>query len=316
MSDIKLAVIGAGHQGRNHLRSLQGLPGFALAAVVDRQPDRADAAAKEFGGLPATEYSEVISSVDAAVIAIPTSLHFEVAKAFIDKGKHVLIEKPVTQSIDQAERLQELAASHGVIVHVGFPERFNPAVEEARARIVRPMFIETHRLGMFSPRSLDVDVVFDLMIHDLDLLHSFLKEDPSSIEAVGVPILSHNIDIANVRLRFPSGCVVNLTASRVSMQRMRKMRIFQPFNYISIDFAQQMLSVVRVEPSTTPGEFPQIYPDQFTQETPAVPLAKELSAFRDAILNGNNASAVTIQDAIPSLRTAIAIKNSFAPLPQ
>jgi predicted dehydrogenase len=283
----------------------------SLSLIVDRDAERAAAASAEFQAPSVTHYGENLNAFDAAVIAVPTTDHFEIASDLISAGKHVLIEKPVTSTIDQAQKLARLLERSKVVAHVGFPERFNPAVRRSLPQITRPLFIECHRLGQFSPRSLDVDVVLDLMIHDLDLLHLFLKEEPSDIEAVGIPILSHNIDIANVRLKFPGKCVVNLTASRVSAKRMRKMRLFQPYYYLSMDFVEQSVSMFSLQPDPCAGEVPQINHIEYKPEQKVHPLENELSAFCDAI-EGHASDGVTVADSISSLVTALAIKGKFS----
>lgn len=259
----------------------------------------------------AGSYSGRLADFDAAIIAVPTTDHASIARELIEAGKHVLIEKPVASTVEEAAGLDELARKKGVVAQVGFPERFNPAVDKARAVITRPLFVETHRLGVFSPRSLDVDVVLDLMIHDLDLLYLFLGEEPSELEAVGIPILSKNIDIANARLKFPNGCVVNVTASRVSAKKMRKMRLFQPYSYLSIDFADQSVSSFSLQPNLCNAGFPDINHQEFRAEPPQHSLQRELTAFISTI-QGKQESGVTIHEAIPSLKMALAVKAKFA----
>jgi predicted dehydrogenase len=304
---MRLALIGIGHQGKHHLRFLKSIPGINPVLLVDIVPEKALAAGQEQQLPYDTSYGPYLDQFDAAIVAVPTSDHFAIASDLIQAGKHVLIEKPVAASAEEAEQLADLASAKGVVAHVGFPERFNPVVRKAVSDITRPLFIETHRLGLFSPRSLDIDVVLDLMIHDLDLLYLFLKEEPSHIEAVGIPILSQQIDIANARLKFPGKCVVNLTASRVSGKRMRKMRLFQPYSYLSLDFAQQSLSQFSLQPNLCNAGFPDIHQKQYKPESLQHPLLEELSAFRDAI-SGQNNSGVTIQESIPSLKMALAVK--------
>lgn len=313
MSDSKapkIAVIGAGHQGRHHIRFLKALDGVRLAFVVDKIEDRARGSAEDCGAGYSTDHQQVLPDIDAAVIAVPTIDHFSVASDFLQAGKHILVEKPVAASIEECETLADLAQQKGIVAHAGLPERFNPAVERASPSITRPMFIEGHRLGIFSPRSLDVDVVLDLMIHDLDLLHLFLQEEPSDIQAVGIPILSRQIDIANARLKFPGGCVVNLTASRVSGKRMRKIRLFQPNGYLSLDMAAQSFTHVSVVPNLCNAGLPDMHRQEFVPEQSVHPLEFQLKAFRDAILGKPN-RGIPIQDSISSLRMALAIKSSF-----
>lgn len=307
---MRVAVIGVGHQGRYHVRHLKELAGVSGLLLVDRDLQKAAMVAAEHHTDYCGNYQERLTDFDAAVIAVPTVDHFRIASDLMEAGKHVLIEKPVTSTVEDALRLWELATTKGIVAHVGFPERFNPAVQKASESITRPLFVETHRLGVFSPRSLDVDVVLDLMIHDLDLLYLFLKEEPSDIEAVGIPILSRNVDIANARLKFPGGCVVNLTASRVSAKKMRKIRIFQPYNYLSIDCAEQSISSFSLQPNLCNAGFPEINHNEYRAHPHQHSLEKELTAFREAILGGEPGGA-SIRDAIPSLKMALAVKHKF-----
>lgn len=307
---MRLALIGLGHQGKHHLNFLKANPEIHPALLVDIVAEKANSAGNQYQIPFDTSYSSHLSEFDAAIVAIPTTDHFAIASDLIEAGKHVLIEKPVTATVEQAEELANLATHKGVVAHVGFPERFNPVVKKALPQITRPLFIETHRLGLFSPRSLDIDVVLDLMIHDLDLLYLFLKEEPSAIEAVGVPILSRQIDIANARLKFPGGCVVNLTASRVSDKRMRKMRMFQPYSYLSLDLAQQSFSQFSLQPNLCNAGFPDISRNEYKPVEQEHPLLEELAAFRNAVA-GQPSNGVTIPEAIPSLKIALAIKQTF-----
>ena len=305
---MRLALIGLGHQGKHHLKFLKTIPGIDPALLVDIVPEKAAKAGQEYQIPYENSYGSHLAEFDAAIIAVPTSDHYSIACELIRAGKHVLIEKPVTATVEEAEQLSDLASEKGVVVHVGLPERFNPVVRKAQSEVTKPLFIETHRLGVFSPRSLDIDVVLDLMIHDLDLLYLFLKEEPFHIEAVGIPILSQQIDIANARLKFPGKCVVNLTASRVSGKKMRKMRLFQPYSYLSLDLAEQSLSHFSLQPNLCNAGFPEINQLEYKPEEQQHPLLEELSAFRDAIAGENN-SGVTIQESIPSLKMALAVKS-------
>jgi predicted dehydrogenase len=307
---MRLALIGIGHQGKHHLKFLRDVQGIEPSYVIDIVGDRAAAAGEEYKISYDVSYHSHLADFDAAIIAVPTSDHFKIASDLIAAGKHVLIEKPVTATVEQAEELSELANRHGVVAHVGFPERFNPVVRKAQAQITRPLFIEAHRLGVFSPRSLDIDVVLDLMIHDLDLLHLFLKEEPSTVEAVGIPILSKQIDIANARIKFPGKCVVNLTASRVSSKRMRKMRLFQPYSYLSLDLAEQSFSQFSLQPNLCNAGFPEINRQEYHPDEQKHPLLDELAAFRDAV-SGQPSAGVSVQEAIPSLKMALSVKKGF-----
>ena len=312
---MRTALIGLGHQGKHHLKFLKTVPGIQPVLLVDIVPEKANAAGSEHGIPSDVSYEPHLSEIDAAILAVPTSDHFAIASRLIKAGKHLLIEKPVTATVQEAEELARQASAAGVVVQVGFPERFNPVVSKAEPQITRPLFIETHRLGQFSPRSLDIDVVLDLMIHDLDLLYVFLKEEPAAIEAVGVPILSRQIDIANARLKFPSGCVVNMTASRVSDKRMRKMRMFQPYSYLSLDFAKQSFSQFSLQPNMCNAGFPDISKMDYAPAEQQHPLKDELAAFADAIA-GRPSKGVSILEAVPSLKMALAIKQKFSEVTQ
>jgi predicted dehydrogenase len=236
---IRLGVAGAGVFGRSHLRVIAASPRASLAAVYDPDLARACAAAAEFGGTPCESLDQLASLCDAAVVASPTVTHAEVTCRLLDAGLDVLVEKPMAASSEEARQMIGAAASRGRILQVGHLERFNPAVEAAFRLLRLPLFFEIHRLSVFSPRSLDVDVVADLMIHDLDLVLSMTGEEPSEVRAAGIAVLSPRPDIANVRLEFPGGCIANLTASRVSTERVRKLRFFQPRQYVSVDYARQ-----------------------------------------------------------------------------
>ena len=236
---LRVAVVGIGHLGRHHARLLSAMEGVSLAAVVDTVPERAADAAAGTGARPVTDFREVLGEVDAAVVAVPTGIHREVAVPFLDRGAAVLVEKPMSRSLEDADAMLAAAGRSGAVLAVGHTERYNPAVAAIRPLVTAPRFIEVHRLSAFPERSLDIDVVFDLMIHDLDVILSLVDGDVTSIEAVGVPVLTSKYDIANVRLRFASRCIANLTASRISRDRVRKLRFFQPDSYLSIDYASQ-----------------------------------------------------------------------------
>jgi len=230
----RIAVIGAGKFGQNHVRHLSAHAGVELVGVADPNP------AVQFPDIAVVaDYRELIGKIDCAVVAAPSSLHAEIGSVLLEAGIDVLMEKPIAEDAAGAQRLISLA--EGRILQIGHLERFNPAVEALAAKIKLPLFFEIHRLSAFSPRSLDIDVVLDLMVHDLDLLLTFTGQMPSAIHAAGIRVLSQKVDIANVRLEFPSGCVANLTASRVSTEQVRKIRMFQPHEYHSLDFAKQEL---------------------------------------------------------------------------
>lgn len=240
---LRVAVVGVGHLGRHHARILSTLPGVHLVGILDLNRQRAQEIAASCGTEVLTDLS---GQFDAVTIAVPTESHVAVAQPLLERGIPVLVEKPLARSVAEADGLVALAERTGAMLAVGHTERFNPAVEAARPHLRTPRFVEVHRLGTFPERSLDVDVVFDLMIHDLDIVLSVIDGEVTAIDAVGVPVLTPKIDIANVRLRFSTGCIANLTASRISRDRVRKIRFFQPDSYVSIDYAAQELEVWRL----------------------------------------------------------------------
>ncbi len=249
---LRVAVIGAGAFGRNHLRVYRELEQsgepIQLAAIVDSNPTVAFEAGQKFGAASFRTIEAALAAgpLDAASVCVPTVHHASAAAPLLAAGLDLLIEKPLAASLADADQILELAAKHSRIVQPGHLERFNPAVTAARKHLNKPMFFEAHRLSVFTPRSLDVDVVLDLMIHDLDIVLSFVASPVREVRAVGLPVLSQKVDIANVRLEFENGCVANFTASRVSTERVRKLRFFQPHQYLSLDFARQDLLMIDV----------------------------------------------------------------------
>ena len=245
---LRVAVIGVGHLGQHHARLLSAMEGVELVAVVDTKEDRAKAVADKYGTAAFTDAAAILDRVDAVCVATPTVTHVEVALPFIEAGIAALVEKPLAADLGSADRLVNAAEARGVPLATGHTERFNPAVAAARQLVSAPRFIEIHRLGTFPERSLDIDVIFDLMIHDLDLLLATVRSPVAAIEAVGVNVLTPRVDIANARLRFESGCIANVTASRISRDRVRKARFFQNDSYVSIDYAAQEVEVYRLVP--------------------------------------------------------------------
>ena len=278
---LRIAVIGVGHLGKHHARILSSLPGVELVAVVDTNRERAAEIAAASGTRGLFDSRELLGHVDAVTVAVPTELHRDVALPFLKAGVPVLVEKPIARSLAEADQLIEAAADAGVVLAVGQTERFNPALAAARPLLTDPRFIEVHRLGTFPERSLDIDVVFDLMIHDLDVVLSLVDSDVESLEAVGVPVITNRVDIANARLRFANGCIVNLTASRISRDRVRKIRFFQPAAYVSIDYATQRVEVYRLV--TGSGQTPSIEGGEI-EVVSEEPLKRELADFVDAIV--------------------------------
>jgi predicted dehydrogenase len=243
---LRVGVVGVGHLGRHHARILGSLDGAELVAVVDINEPRAREVAAQYGTRPLTDYRELFGRVDAVCVAVPTESHLEVARPFLERGISALVEKPIARSPREADALLEAAAKGGAVLAAGHTERYNPAVQAALPLVTTPQFVEVHRLGVFPERSLDIDVVFDLMIHDLDVVAALVRSPVVSVEAVGVPVLTPRVDIANARLRFESGCIANITASRISRDRVRKVRFFQPDAYISIDYAAKEVEAYRL----------------------------------------------------------------------
>jgi predicted dehydrogenase len=277
---LRVGVIGVGHLGQHHARILAALDDVEVVAVVDTKKDRADEIAVKNRTQALYNAVDLLGRVDAVTIAVPTERHLDVALPFLESGVSALVEKPMARTVAEADVLVAAAQKAGATLAVGHTERFNPAVAVATPLLVDPRFIEVHRLGAFPERSLDIDVVFDVMIHDLDVVLSIVKADVESIEAVGVPVLTGRVDIANARLRFANGCIANLTASRISRDRVRKIRFFQPAAYLSIDYAAQKIEMWRLVtaagrvPSIAGGEVP--VPDE-------EPLRRELKDFVDAV---------------------------------
>jgi predicted dehydrogenase len=253
---VRLAVVGVGHLGRHHARVLANLEGVALVGVVDADAARAAEVAATNRTQVVADAADLIGHVDAVSIAVPTEAHAAVALPLIAAGIHVLVEKPMTRSVAEADDMLRAAEAAGVVLAVGHIEHFNPAVLAARPHIHAPRFIEVHRLGTFPERSLDIDVVFDLMIHDLGLVLELVGSEVVGIEAVGVPVLTPRVDIANARLKFANGCIANLTASRISREQVRKIRFFQPNTYLSIDYKAQEVEAWRLVPQD--GGMPRI----------------------------------------------------------
>ena len=297
-SKTRVAIIGVGAFGRNHTRVVstiaQSGEAVELAGVLDTNSARARAVAGEFKTHTFTTLQELSGKVDAACAAVPTVEHLRVARALMEMGIDVLIEKPLAPTLAEADELISIARQTGRIAQVGHLERFNPAVRACAPLVTTPMFFEVHRLSVFTPRSLDIDVVLDLMIHDLDIVLSFVRSPLKEVRAVGLPILTAKVDIANVRLEFESGCVANLTASRVSTERVRKLRFFQPRQYISVDYSRQDVLVFSVDPNARGAPATDIKPGVTASPNPGIgvqkphvaneePLEAELRAFINSV---------------------------------
>lgn len=299
-----MAVIGAGVFGRNHARVIHRIPDVQLAGVIDTDLMRARQVAHEHDSFAYPTFEEIPDKLDAAVVATPTNTHEEVTSRLLKAGVDVLVEKPIADSCSAGARLTRLAAETGRILQVGHLERFNPALIALERMVTIPLFFEVHRLSVFTVRSLDVDVILDLMIHDLDIVLSLAREIPDEIRAAGISVLSPKVDIANVRLSFPSGCIANLTASRVSTEKVRKIRLFQPNQYISLDYARQDAAAFEVKPH--PGRsLPDIEHSSLPVER-AEPLELELKSFFDCVRT-RSTPRVTGEQATEALRVAESI---------
>jgi predicted dehydrogenase len=277
---LRIATIGVGHLGRHHARLLATQPGVTFVAAVDLVETRARAAVDGTKAAALTESRALLGQVDAVTIAVPTADHLSVARPFLEQGVHVLVEKPMAASLAEADALITLAKASGATLAVGHTERFNPAVQAALPELRSPRFIEVHRLSGFPERSLDIDVVFDVMIHDLDIILAVDRSPVTAVEAIGVPVLTPKFDIANARITFASGCIANVTASRISKDKVRKMRFFQPDMYASIDCAAQELEVWRLQ--AKPGGRPEIAGGP-VKVANGEPLKTELDDFVEAV---------------------------------
>ena len=245
ITKVRVGVVGVGHIGSNHARLYAEVPSANFTGVYDVDVARGNAVGKKFGATSARSLDEFIGMVDAASVATPTNTHYEIARSLLAHGKHALVEKPITDNTTHAAELTKLAARNGLILQVGHVERFNPVLSALDRHLTHPRFIEAHRLAPYPGRSTDIGVVLDLMIHDLEVILHFVRSPVQSIDAVGVPVLSHGEDIANARLRFENGCVANVTSSRISPERMRKIRVFQEDAYLSLDYQNQSGEIYR-----------------------------------------------------------------------
>jgi predicted dehydrogenase len=277
MDKIRVGVVGVGALGQHHARVYASLPDAELIGVVDAMPGRAEEIARPLSTRVFSNYQDLFGKVDAVSIATPTTLHAEIGERFLKEGVHVLVEKPIAHTLEDADRLIQAAQANGRVLQVGHLERFNPAVGELRKIVKRPRFFEAHRMGLFSPRSLDIDVILDLMIHDLDIICLLVPSPVSFVSAVGIAILTNRIDIANARIHFEDGCVANVTASRVSMEKIRKLRLFQKQEYISLDYTRQDVAVFSL--NRKPGNpIPEIV-NRKLEPQKKEPLQLELSSF-------------------------------------
>ncbi len=318
---LKAGVLGAGHLGKIHLKLLQQSQNYELVGFYDASPEVRTAIEKEFGYKAFPDEASLIAACDMIDIVTPTSFHYEGAKKVITAGKHLFIEKPITQTVEEAQELISLAKDNNVLGQVGHVERFNPAFTSVKNAINSPMFIETHRLAEFNPRGTDVPVVLDLMIHDIDAILSVVNSPVKNVSASGVSVISDTPDIANARIEFENGCVANLTASRISLKNMRKSRFFQKDAYISVDFLEKKVEVVKMQDAPeNPDDFAMILQNaeglkkQIYFDNPEVPsnnaILDELDAFAKAIKE-NSTPIVSLEAGTDALRVAKMIIADF-----
>lgn len=297
---VRVGIIGVGYLGTQHARILSYLEEAELKAVADIDFKKAFEIGNRHGVQYYQNYEDMLDEIDACIVATPTSEHFSIAMNLLREGKSVLVEKPITETVDQGEQLVEMAKKKGIILQVGHLERFNPAVEAVENMISEPKFIEVQRLGSFSARSLDIDVVLDLMIHDLDIILALIKEEIKTIRSSGIHVLSDKIDIANARLEFNSGCVATLTASRVHQGKVRKLRIFEPTSYYSIDYIDQEVKVFPLNGRQTDVKTLKIQKEE--------PLKKELQNFIRSIKEGKT-TKVSGEEGLRALKLAYNVLN-------
>jgi predicted dehydrogenase len=302
---IRTAVIGVGYLGRFHAQKYASLPNSHLVGIADPSAAARGAVAAELRVAAHADYRELLGSVDAVSIVTPTALHFEVAKAFLDAGASVLVEKPMTVTVAEGRQLIEIATGAKRVLQVGHLERFNAAVQAVQPTLTVPRFIESARLAPFKHRGTDVDVVLDLMIHDIDLILSIVRSPVVAVDAIGSSVFSKEIDIANARLRFANGCVANATASRVSLKTERKLRLFQDDAYLSLDLQQKILTVIRKGNGVGADGMPQVAIEENTYEQGDA-LRSEIEAFLGAVANGGP-PPVTGEDGLLALSTAVSI---------
>jgi len=316
MKQLRVGVVGVGYLGKFHAEKYARMDGVKFAGVVDIIPERAESVAKQYGTEPFADYRDIIGKVDGVSVVVPTTVHFPISRDFLENNVDVLIEKPMTETVGEADALIKIADSRGRIIQVGHLERFNPAVVALREVVERPLFIESHRLH--SPkkpdpgrevRGTEVDVVLDLMIHDIDIILNFVKSEVKSIYAVGVPVVSSRVDIANARLVFENGCVANVTASRISMKNMRKIRIFQKDTYISVDCANHEITTIQRDGDGIQLPIPGMFLEQTSFEE-ADSLESELEAFVHSVRT-REAPLVSGREGRNALRVALSIMDQI-----
>jgi len=281
-SPLKVGVVGVGYLGKYHAEKYAAMPDVELVGLSDISEEKCGPPSQNYGAVACTDYRDLLDRVDAVSIAVPTIEHYRVARDFLLHGKDVLIEKPITRTLEEADELIALGREKGAFIQVGHLEQFNPAVVALREELTTPMFVESHRIGPFKERGTDVDVVLDLMIHDLDIILCCVNSELTAMDAVGVPVISPQVDIANVRLNFASGCVANVTASRISFKMLRKIRIFQPNAYLTVDYAKRELVVIEKKPGGKEFDPSQISGKTLRFED-VDPLEEELKAFVQSV---------------------------------
>jgi predicted dehydrogenase len=306
---VRVGVVGVGYLGRFHALIYSRMPDVTLVGVVDTDPERATSVAAEAGCTAFSRPEELLEGIDAVSIVVPTSAHLEVATPFLKHGVHMLLEKPIAHTRKDGKAITELAAANGAILQVGHLERFNAGVMALAARIDRPRFIEAHRMGGFTERATDVDVVSDLMIHDIDIILALVPSELVSIAAVGTPVLTSHVDIANARLEFANGTVANVIASRVSESKMRRIRVFQPNAYLSLDFAAQCVDMAYPQPRPD-RQWPDIVRERIQVE-PVKPLDAELAAFVQTVRTGS-APLVDGRVGLEALDVALRVRERIA----
>ena len=310
MSVLRTAVIGVGYLGRFHAQKYAQAAASRLVAVVDANEGARTRVAAETGARPEADYRSLLGEVDAVSVVTPTPAHFQIARDFLQAGAHVLVEKPITETAQQARELIKAARKSGRVLQVGHLERFNPAVRAAEPYLRTPRFIECHRLAPYRERGTDVNVVLDLMIHDIDIVQAIVGSPIASLEAVGAPVFSDEIDIANARIRFENGCVANATASRVSLKTERKLRLFEDDAYLSIDLQQRILTVIRKRAGgPAEGQLPVTIEEQSFEQGDA--LRAEIESFLDCARR-DGTPVVTGEDGLRALETAIRITEAVS----
>lgn len=302
---LRIGVIGVGHLGEYHVQKYKAIPTVELVGVVDTNLDRANEIARRYHTRAYGGHRDILHMVDAVSLAVPTEVHFNVAKDILSKGVHLLVEKPITYKLEPADTLISMAQKNDLVLQVGLVERFNPAVVKMESMLNRPIFLESHRMNLFTTRGTDVDVVLDLMIHDLDIILHVVPSEVKEVHAVGMSVITGKTDIANARLIFENGAVANLTASRVSDKTLRKIRIFQLDAYLSVNCLKRELSVTRLDGRVKSSSFPQLTSNKMKYHD-IDPLANQISSFVNAVSNGSK-PVVSGQDGRRALKFALTI---------